>query len=190
MEATTSGCEPYLNSAGERRCDDIIHFILTEYIPQHHVDAILISANWKGGEIDNIKATVALAKPYATHVIVMGPTVEYEGSAPRLLATSILKNDPTLMDRYRRTERRDMDTLFQTAFKNAGIEYISVYRTICPDSHCATADDTGLPIEFDYGHLTRGGPVLVARQIKETGLFPKEYTGPATPLGAVSVMQP
>ena len=44
------------------------------------------------------------------------------------------------------------------------MSYVSVYRALCtPD--CLLFAGNGIPLQFDYGHLTREGSRLLAHRI-------------------------
>jgi hypothetical protein len=162
-------------------------FIFGDYIPKHHLDAIILSARWNDYELADIKATAAQLKPFTTHFVVMGPTVEYHNPLPRLVAMSLLTHDPSLPDRNRKTEQRATDSLFAAALAGTDVDYISTYQAICPDTHCKITDDNGLPIEFDYGHFTINGSIYLASEIKKAGLLPGavEQADPQRPIEAL-----
>jgi hypothetical protein len=59
--------------------------------------------------------------------------------------------------------------LFADQLRRDGIGYVSVYQAICPRGQCRMTDQDGLPLAFDYGHLTASGSVIVAEQIRRSG---------------------
>jgi hypothetical protein len=83
----------------------------------------------------------------------------------------MLQDDPSMVDRFRLARQRDMDRLFAGGLSRAGIDYVSLYQAICPSDQCRVRDEDGLPLAFDYGHLTARGSAFVARQIKLSGAF-------------------
>ena len=50
-----------------------------------------------------------------------------------------------------------------------GVEYISLYRDLCGPETCAEFARNGVPLQFDYGHLTKEGSLLVAQKVLGNG---------------------
>ena len=169
MLATASGCRPLIGSQGEQRCTDLMHFLFDDFIPKHRLDVILLSARWSPGNIANIRKTANALKAYAGRVVVVGPHVEYQQDLPWLLAASMLQHDPSVVDRFRIVKQKRTDQTFAEQLGQDGTGYISLYRAICPDDRCQVIDPDGLPLAFDYGHLTEGGSKFVAQQIRSSG---------------------
>jgi peptidoglycan/LPS O-acetylase OafA/YrhL len=169
MQGTASGCKPLLDLKGERRCTDLMRFLFDDFIPKHRFEVILLSARWGAGNLAEVRRTANALKPYAERVIVVGPHVEYKLDLPWLLAASIVKGDPALIDRARVARQKRTDQLFAEQLRQDGIGYVSLYAAICPDGKCQVTDQDGLPLAFDYGHLTASGSTFVAQQIKRSG---------------------
>ncbi|HEU4679784.1 MAG TPA: acyltransferase family protein, partial [Terrimicrobiaceae bacterium] len=169
LQATATGCKPVLDSSGQQQCTDLMHFMLNDFIPKRRFEAILISARWTPGEIGSVRRTAKALEGYADRVIVLGPRVEYRQDLPWILTASILQNDPSIVNRFRRAKQKETDRIFAEQLRRDGITYVSVYRAICPGGRCEVTDRNGLPLAFDYGHLTESGSMFVARQIKRSG---------------------
>jgi peptidoglycan/LPS O-acetylase OafA/YrhL len=169
MQGTASGCKPLLDLKGEQRCTDLMRFLFADFIPKHRFDVILLSARWGSGNIADVKKTVNALKPHAERVVVVGPHVEYKLDLPWLLAASMLKDDPSVVDRARLGKQKQTDRLFAEQLRRDGVGYISLYAALCPAGKCQVTDKKGLPLAFDYGHLTRSGSMFVAQQIKRSG---------------------
>ena len=169
MQATGSGCKPLIGRGGERRCTDLMHYLFDDFIPKHRFDTILLSARWGTGNLADVRKTANALKRYADRVVVFGPRVEYRQDLPWLLAASMLKHDPSVVDRSRLTRQTQTDKLFAEQLRQDGIGYVSLYAALCPEGKCQVTDGEGLPLAFDYGHLTRNGSMFVAQQIKRSG---------------------
>ena len=74
-----------------------------------------------------------------------------------------------VVDRFRLTKQKQTDRLFADQLQRDGIGYISLYYAICPGGQCRVTDQEGLPLAFDYGHLTASGSAFVAERIKQSG---------------------
>ncbi len=169
MQGTGSGCKPLLDIGGERRCIELMRFLFTDFIPKHRFDVILLSARWGSGNIADVRRTASALKPYAKRVVVLGPHVEYKQDLPWLLAASMLKDDPSVVERARLGKQKQTDKLFAEQLRRDGIGYVSLYGALCPEGKCQVTDEEGLPLAFDYGHLTASGSTFVAQQIKRSG---------------------
>ena len=66
---------------------------------------------------------------------------------------------------------RDVGSWVKVTWPDAqdGIGYVSLYAALCPEGRCQVTDQDGLPLAFDYGHLTASGSTFVAQQIKRSG---------------------
>lgn len=169
MQGTASGCKPLLDLKGERRCTDLMRFLFADFIPKHRFDVILLSARWGSGNIADVRATANALKPYAKRVVVVGPHVEYKLDLPWLVAASMLKGDPSVVDSARLARQEQIDLLFADRLRRDGIGYVSLYAALCPERRCQVTDKDGLPLAFDYGHLTASGSTLVAQRIRRSG---------------------
>jgi len=49
------------------------------------------------------------------------------------------------------------------------VPYISYFKMLCPNDVCLEYAGKDVPIQFDYGHLTSEGSMLVATRLKDTG---------------------
>lgn len=162
LQATASGCKPVLDGHGEKRCRDLMDFILNRFIPGAKLDGIVISARWKAGDVADAVETVRWLKRYVPHVVVSGPILEYDVSLPRVLASNIDYGHPIASHRV--TEIAGVDRLFAQQFAEAGLPYVSAYRAVCrPD--CAVWARPGIPLQFDYGHMTAEGSRLIVGRL-------------------------
>jgi hypothetical protein len=169
LQATATGCKPLIGSAGERQCTDLMSFLFTNFIPKHRLDAIVLSARWSSGELGRLRETGRFLKARAERVVVLGPRVEYKHDLPWILAAGIVQGDPAIADRLRLAKQKQTDRLFARHLRQDGIGYVSLYQAICPDGRCRVTDRNGLPLAFDYGHLTASGSAFVAEQIRKSG---------------------
>ncbi|MBI3897638.1 MAG: acyltransferase [Gammaproteobacteria bacterium] len=179
LEATAHGCKPIIGAKAWRYCTDLVKFVVGDFLLKHHVDTILITARWAPEDIEGIKKTATALTAYADRVVVLGPTVEYRHSLPRMLAMSILRNDPSLVERDRLTEQKQTDKLFAEAFRDTKIQYFSVYDALCPQDHCQLTDGNHLPLQFDGGDFTLSGSIYVAQLARKAGALNYQHTNPS-----------
>jgi hypothetical protein len=170
LQATASGCKPVVESAGARRCTELMRFIFHEFLPHNHLDGIILSARWEKIDAARIRETTEALRPYANQIFVAGPIVEYDRPLPRILALGLGSNEADFAAKYRRSEPGETDRVFAAALSNDAAVYLSVYRALC-NPQCVVWAKTDVPLQFDYGHLTREGSIYLASQLGPE-LFP------------------
>lgn len=165
MQATASGCKPVMNTRGETRCTDLVRFVFNDFLPKHSVDAVVLSGRWGMEDVDAVVNTASILRKYVKRVVISGPIVEYDQSLPRVVAKAIsLGTDlDTFAATHRRAAQRDIDTAFRAHILADGVSYESAYGALCSSS-CVLTSDNGVPVQFDYGHLTAEGSVYLAKK--------------------------
>jgi len=173
LQATASGCAPVLGVKGSARCTYVKDKVFSDFLPHHKVDALLISARWNMSELDPLIETIRAMKAYVPRIVVLGPIVEYRKPLPQLLAASLRNHDQRGVSEAREYKRiAAIDANFRQRLEKEGATYISMFGTLCGESDCTVTDEAGFPIQFDYGHLTEGGAVLVAKRWRTQHLMP------------------
>jgi peptidoglycan/LPS O-acetylase OafA/YrhL len=172
MQATASGCKPTLDQSHsvEAKCSRLMEYIFADYLPRHHVDALIIAARWDGGDLEPLQKTLAWAHQRRINVVLFGPIVQYDSALPRLLALSIKSNDPDIPSLHRVAyyERLDAD-MAHLADTTPGVRYVSYFKMLCAERACLEYADAGVPLQSDYGHLTASGSLLVAAKVRDAG---------------------
>lgn len=154
LQATASGCRPTLKPDGAKRCTDIVNYVLDTLVATKTVDKIVLAGRWSESDIEPLEATIRMLRSRGVNVIVIGPTVEYQGDFPLLLARA-MQSHLSLMTSLRVKERKIIDDRLQPVVVDAGGMYVSVYDLECPGGgECAYLTPDGIPFHFDYGHLT------------------------------------
>ena len=171
LQATASGCKPLLNSKGMRRCTELMRFMFDDFLPKHHLDAILLSGRWAPADIGELRSTAKALRSHADRVIVFGPAVEYRHPLPRMVAMGMIKHDVSVVQRDRLVEIEQTDKSFADGFRGSGVQYFSVYQAICPKGVCRVEDDDCTLLEFDYGHFTLNGSIYVAQRVRDSGVL-------------------
>ncbi|HEY1605128.1 MAG TPA: acyltransferase family protein [Allosphingosinicella sp.] len=123
-----------------------------------HVDGVILAADWWPDEAERLRPEVAGLRAAGIDVLVVGPVVEYQPSAPELLARAMLAHDRRIYDDGRVSERARLDREMGPIVRSAGGRYFSAYRAECPlVQPCRLFTRNGQPIHFDSGHLTPDG---------------------------------
>jgi peptidoglycan/LPS O-acetylase OafA/YrhL len=155
VPASVTGCRPVLGGGGARRCARHLEIALEQVIPSGRVSAVILAARWTEDDVERLEATISAIRSHGVRVTVLGPVVEYEGDMPQLLARASLRRDRSWVDRARRLSRESLDRRMEAAVRRAGAQYYSMYRQECPPGRlCRLLTAGGMPMHFDYGHLT------------------------------------
>ncbi len=172
LQATVASCRPVLKSNGSSSCKELMQFIFKEFLPNTHLDGIILAARWEPELAKEAKTTAQFLRAYADRVFVFGPTVEYDQDFPRIWARSLVTNDADLISRHRVNAREEADRVLASEISaDKDITYVSIYRAFC-NPKCALSAEGGQPLQWDYGHLTREGSIYVASRIRSS-LFDK-----------------
>jgi peptidoglycan/LPS O-acetylase OafA/YrhL len=155
VPASVTGCRPVLGAGGARRCARLLQVALEQVIPSGSVSAVILAARWTEDDVDRLEGTIRAIQGQGVRVTVLGPVVEYEGDMPQLLARASLRRDRGWVDRARRLSRERLDRRMEAAVRRTGAQYYSMYRQECPPGRpCRLLTAGGVPMHFDYGHLT------------------------------------
>jgi peptidoglycan/LPS O-acetylase OafA/YrhL len=172
LQATISGCKPVVGSRGEGPCVELVTTMLDDFIPKAKLDAVILSARWIDSDVPSLLQTIERIRPYTKTVYVFGPIVTYDEGLPRLLAQSEARG-PDITNRSRTKEVQRVDRDLAAAIPPEAARYLSIYEMLCPaGGQCTTRTADGIPVQWDYGHLTYEGGLYLASAMRTRGLFP------------------
>ncbi len=174
LQVTASGCKPVLGGRGASTCLALMNKGLGDETVRGPLDALILSARWEASDIPLLLATVDSLAARVPRVLVSGPIVEYRDPLPRILARSALDNEPDLLVKERTDEPRQVDALLRVALAgHPRVTYLSPFETLCPQpaGSCRTTTAGGIPVQWDYGHLTADGADLLAGTWRDEGLL-------------------
>jgi peptidoglycan/LPS O-acetylase OafA/YrhL len=173
-ELTVSGCRPLMNSKESRfqRCAQVYKFLFDDFLPNHHVDIVLLSGRWGSDELPELGKEVQWLQSHGIRPIVVGPSPEFDVPMPHLLATSLRQHEHTIdLSSYQDAEREPLDTqMSQLAASKWHVEYISIYKTECHDG-CPLWAAPNVPLFFDREHFTPEASRSVVLDWKAAGLL-------------------
>jgi hypothetical protein len=173
LQATVAGCLPILgNAKADQLCSGMMTFINEKFLPRTHLDGIIISGRWKSDGILAAIKTAQAFQPYADRVFIFGPIVEYDQPLPRILARAIAshKSESAFAEIHSLAAQQEIDRTFSAALQGGSVAYVSVYRALC-DPACEIWATKDVPLQFDFGHLTREGSIKLASKVGPQ-LFP------------------
>jgi peptidoglycan/LPS O-acetylase OafA/YrhL len=167
--AGATGCAPTIASTGAPRdvssdtyCSKVMGQVLRDRIPRGDIDIVVFSARWMAGYIGPLRETVTYLLRYVDRVVILGPTPEYRGSFPMLLARDLRRGRDDL-ERFLDPKVRVLDRQM-AATDWGGARYVSLYDLICRD-RCRLLTAEGVPYLADYGHYTRAAAREVAADL-------------------------
>lgn len=163
-QATASGCRPTIIGSGARACREVVDFVLGSLVSTGKVGTLVLSGRWKDKDLTHLEETVERVAPLVGRLIVLGPTMEYHGDAPRYLARSE-RGVGIDLNQLEDISRYDMDRRMRTLLEDTKADYISVIDTLCPDKNCKIMVEKGVPMQFDYGHFTLDGAKWVVKEL-------------------------
>ena len=186
MQASASTCRPVIPSNDWfdfNFCPRMMRYVFNDFLVSYHVDRVLLSATWKDEDIAVLARTLDVLVARGINVVVLGPIVEYDRPLPRLLADEIRYHAPTLASDMRTAGIAERDGRLAELVTGKGAQYISVYKAVCPNGTCTEYAERDVPLQFDAGHLTSEGSMMVARRLLGSGIGPAFTTAVQHPEG-------
>ena len=173
LQANASGCRPLIYSRGEKRCTDLYNYIFNTFNNWKKIDAVIIAAQWDVEEARAALAdTLVTFKSLSRKVYLLGNVPEYEDDLPRIILRNYMYKSETLTNHtnsYLVAERFTASRAIEDIARSEGVTYISVIDLICPNARCEPVTSDGVPMAFDYGHLTlEASSYLVNKMMLET----------------------
>jgi hypothetical protein len=170
MQATAAGCTPLPARRFTRICNDVMGFLFSDYLLKHKPDRLVLSAEWLQADLPQLAQVLDWATAHDIRVILMGPIMRYDDRLPRLLAFAIEEKNPRLPDQHR-LDYRALDDSLRKLAQEKGATYVSLLDLLCKEGACETLASPEMPLQFDDGHLTKAGSVLVAERLRAAGSF-------------------
>jgi peptidoglycan/LPS O-acetylase OafA/YrhL len=184
LQATASGCEPSMQNKDLRLldrldnhlfgdlCRPMMDYVFSDYLVKHHVDRVVIAARWEQEDLPRLDYTIRTLKARGIDVLLIGPIMQYDSDLPWLLVSSQRKNDPELPLRHRIARYEGLDAeMSKLARDTWNVAYVSYFDLLCRQKDCMQTVASDIPLQFDYGHLTASGSVLISQMLKAHGEF-------------------
>lgn len=166
-QATASGHRPVLDHPGRSNATGLYRRIFREHIPSNQYDAVFLAGRWQEKDISGLIETVRYLSAYTKSVIVLGPINEYEGDLPELLIRNKTRGQK-VGEGLLTPGKWTLDAKLKHAVEGASGIYVSLLRLACLEEHepCVQVLPSGVPLQFDYGHLTLDGSRYIAKGIR------------------------
>ena len=157
--AVVSGCRPTLPATGRKTCATMMQRFYHELITDYKFDVAIVSARWNPESIARMPDAIKLLKQNIDNVVILGPGINYVQSLPILLARQDkTANTFASESKFVRYDHiKALDQQFRSIAADNSVNYVSLLELTCPNSQCQTLTQAGLPMHWDYGHLTYAG---------------------------------
>ena len=167
------GCKPVpAGRYGESEsCAEAFQRLYSEYLPRHHFDLVILSANWQPFDIPRITGALDSLNKLHQPSLLVGPIMRYDIPLRLLLADEILNHDPTLAERHRVVA---FDQLDMEIAKKAELDWHEPYFSfgvLCPGGRCRVWSSNDLPLQWDETHLLDGGSVVTVQAMRNEGIL-------------------
>ena len=178
IKASISGCRPVLDAEGEAPCRELINYVYRDFVPRAGLDGVILVGRWRASDFPRVAPTLDHLRPLTRQIVVFGPTVEYEGEFPLLLARERMSGIDGVTEAALDPTKKGLSDALGEIVRARGIDYVPVYDAICPgtgsgQAPCAETTPEGVPLQFDYGHLTlKGAEMVIARVHDQLRLSP------------------
>ena len=176
LQASASDCPPLVAPvAGRHRsenCTRLFDFLFNDYLLHHHVDTLVLVARWRESDIPGINATLAYTRAHGIRTVIVGPSIEYDTPAARLLAVALWKGDVQDVAAHQLAAPRELDQeLSGLAEMSWRVPYLSIFDDLCkPD--CPLYAEGSAPLVFDGNHLSPAGSLLLAKRARAASQLP------------------
>ena len=168
MQATASGCFGLATGGGEAECVKLRDWVWDELIPSGRIDVVVLAGRWQTSTLPAVEGSIEALKSDGIRTVIMGPTVEYDGDLPLLLARSVQSQSDFDFETLRVHQRDEVNAQARTMAETAGADaFVDIIDVLCGDAtECVLQTPDGTPMQFDYGHLTLPGTQWVMGEIK------------------------
>ena len=176
MQASASDCPPLIGPvAGRHRsanCTRMMDFLFDDYLPNHSVGTLVLVARWRETDIPGISRTLAYTRAHGIRTVLVGPSVEYDTPAARLLAIALWKGDLKDVPAHQMPGPRELDQeLSGLAAMAWHVPYISIFDDLCP-TDCPLYAQGSAPLVLDENHLSGYGALLLAERVRAANQLP------------------
>jgi peptidoglycan/LPS O-acetylase OafA/YrhL len=166
-ELTASACGPVVgrDAPARPKCrifnDQVLALLLTI-----KPTMVILAAEWfpDPDAVTLLNQTVASLSDAGTKVIILGNSPLFKASVPNLVADRMeggaenLTTDWTTAQDIERNFEHATEAVMSSHFSGrTDLRYISIFKTVCPNSRCPLLANDETPLYFDSNHLTGAG---------------------------------
>jgi hypothetical protein len=116
--------------------------------------------------IADLKQTIARLNGSGIPVVLLGPSVQFRSRLPPMLLRAHLRQVDPRPEDFVLPDIFALDRMMKAALPaQEKFSYLSVLDTVCPERQCPLTLDGGVPLAWDYAHLTGEGSVYVMGRV-------------------------
>lgn len=171
-QATASGCRPLLVGQGSARCREVVDYVLGPLLGSGQLDAVILAGRWLPEDLPGLAQTVSAIRARGAQSVVIGPVIEYHGEFPAILARARSRGNLAAIGVWRDDSRHAIDTQMRQIVTAARGKYVSPIDWQCRDRQCTLTTTDGMPMQFDYGHVTLRGARHIIHQLQPLDFAP------------------
>jgi peptidoglycan/LPS O-acetylase OafA/YrhL len=176
-QLNVSGCNltPVALSSPLPGCRDLGKYLYRDLLPSGQIDALIVAADWRPGQIDEVQQLIDDAHARKLPVILIGPTPDYDMAVPRLLSmlAPLGSKRGTLGDHEFAFGRQTDARMALLARDRWHVPYISYFDNICGTApECPGYAAPGIAMLYDEDHLTEAGSVRFAQTMRARHQLP------------------
>ena len=158
IQASASGCLPTVKKNGETRCNEIIDYIYSNYLPKNaeHIDGVILSANWSNVDKNgfpslskNLQETITYLDSLHIKSIIIGQNETYTIPFPSIVAREYQYN-VSISNQYLNKEAEHIN---QFLGQKLGTSYVDIYKIGLSEK----LSTDHIPYMFDQNHFTKHG---------------------------------
>lgn len=167
MQASSTNCRPLPDPNATDFCTDLSRFIYHDWVPNHRPKIVALSGVWRPSELNSlVKGIHHLRASGVEQVVVLGDTVTYTATLPKILARAAMSGAPIQAQQavHLQPDLWSRDRALHELVEQAGATYVSLLDVACPMGECLAEVD-GVPFLFDSNHYTSEGAAYVAQRI-------------------------
>ncbi|MDR6126058.1 acyltransferase family protein [Sphingomonas sp. SORGH_AS_0438] len=167
QSAVVFGCEINLTlKADGQLCNNLMHKAMVEHVNERPPAVLVLTSRWLIVDKTGISNLNSRLSKKGVRLLIIGPTPEYTIPVPRLMAESIRRNDPNLIDENISQRIWQTDSELKKLSTATGFSYISALKYMCNlQKKCTVADKNGNLLYFDQNHLNKTGANYLVRRI-------------------------
>lgn len=172
VQASSTNCRPLPDRAPRTFCRKLSKFIYDEWVPEARPDTVIMSGVWRDQELPGLAAGIAkLRNSGVARVVVLGDTITYGATLPRILARAALQghDETAQLANHLKPGQWERDQKLRRVIEQAGGEHIDLLSEVCPtgpDGCQAWVGD--VPFLFDSNHYSTEGAAVLGRAIGNT----------------------
>ncbi|MGK2915753.1 MAG: acyltransferase family protein [Porticoccaceae bacterium] len=165
-QATAAGCRPLMDKTSKSApgCTEMVDYVYQKFLVDNKPDLLIIAGRWTEADVGEIRPSLQRLKELQINTLLVGPTVEYDGALPQLLAWAAM-GDKGIVERKLVLSRFALDQKMAVIAGQNGVPYFSIIALLCGNTLKCQQVIGSAPLAFDVGHFTPEGSQLIASQL-------------------------